>query len=83
MHAQVEDTTPHTFILTAREERQEIIGRDEAVKTAKDWSDNGPRVVVEREDERVMMTFEDGGLVQFVYETRDRLRKKKAAQQES
>lgn len=78
MQTQIDPETPHTFTLSTREETQEVLGRSKAVQAAKKMSDRGPRVMVQRDDERVSMTFEDGSLVQFVYETRDRVKRKKA-----
>ena len=52
-------------------EEKVIEGRKEAVTVAKNWSlDGGQAVMVEREDGRVKMSFRDGELVDYVFETR-------------
>ncbi len=68
-----ENVTPtvHVFHLSTRMEEKAIEGRNEAVQFAKDWSlEDGQSVAVERADGRVKMTFRDGGLVDYVFETR-------------
>lgn len=60
-----------SYTLSTRIEERKITGRDDAIKTAKDWSrDSGQSVLVERHDGKVKMSFRDGGLVDYVYETR-------------
>lgn len=60
-----------TYRLSTRLEERLVVGRDEAVGEAKSWStESGQSVVVERVDGRVRMSFRDGGLVDYVYETR-------------
>ncbi|MCA9539211.1 MAG: hypothetical protein KC620_10020 [Myxococcales bacterium] len=62
---------PHTFTLTTRGDEREVIGRFEAVAEAKDWSENcGQQVALERDDGRVRMSFRDGDLIDYVFETR-------------
>lgn len=60
-----------SYLLTTRVEEREITGRDDAVQTAKEWSlESGQSVLVERTDGKVKMNFRDGGLIDYVYETR-------------
>ncbi len=60
-----------SYTLSTRVEEREITGRDDAVETAKSWSlESGQSVLVERTDGKVKMSFRDGGLVDYVYETR-------------
>jgi len=60
-----------SYMLTTRIEEKTIVGRDDAVETAKAWSlQSGQSVLVERTDGKVKMSFRDGGLVDYVYETR-------------
>lgn len=60
-----------TYRLSTRIEEREITGRTDAVSTAKEWSlESGQSVVVERTDGKVKMSFRDGGLVDYIYETR-------------
>lgn len=66
------DTDPSiTFRLSTRIEERLVVNRDDAVTAAKEWSlESGQTVAVERVDGRVKMGFRDGGLVDYVYETR-------------
>lgn len=60
-----------TFRMSTRIEERLVVGRDDAVAAAKEWSlESGQTVAVERMDGRVKMGFRDGGLVDYVYETR-------------
>ncbi len=64
------DTKPGYIVSNKLEERT-IQDRDEAISTAKTWSsEEHMPVSVERADGRVKMTFRDGGLIDYVYETR-------------
>jgi len=64
------DPSTH-FRLMTRVEEKVIEGRKEAVTIAKEWSlEGGQNVMVEREDGRVKMSFRDGELVDYVFETR-------------
>jgi len=57
--------------LSTRIEERKITGRDGAIQNAKEWSrESGQSVLVERDDGKVKMSFRDGGLVDYVYETR-------------
>ncbi len=59
------------YLLSNKLEERRIDDRDEAITTAKTWSaEEHMPVSVERTDGRVKMTFRDGGLIDYVYETR-------------
>ena len=59
------------FFVTTKVEKRDYTLRTEAVLAAKSWSnEEHASVSVEREDGRVKMTFRDGGLVDYVFETR-------------
>jgi len=59
------------YIISNKLEERTIEDRDEAIATAKTWSNEEHMPVsVERIDGRVKMTFRDGGLIDYVYETR-------------
>ena len=71
-HTDNEDGRPGMiFFVSTKVEKREYTSRDEAVEAAKTWSkEEHASVSVEREDARVKMTFRDGGLVDYVFETR-------------
>ncbi len=60
----------HVFTVSTRVEEQACDSRIEAVQLAKDWSLDDQQVNVERDDGQVHMTFRDGSLVEYVFETR-------------
>lgn len=66
-----EDRSEMLYQVYTRVETREIIGRDEAVATAKEWTEEEPvSVTVESDDGRVKMQFHSGSLVDYVFETR-------------
>lgn len=66
-----------TYMLENRDEVRTIVGRNEAVRTAKRISSQGRgRVWIHRKDEREQMQFVDGSLVSFTYQTNDRRRRR-------
>jgi hypothetical protein len=68
---QADDQSNKLFIVSSRVETREIVGRDEAVAAAKEWTVEEPiSVTVERDDGRVKMQFRSGALVDYVFETR-------------
>ena len=71
MQAETPTEPEKSYTLSTRVEERQITGRDDAVQAAKAWSlESGQSVLVERTDGRVKMSFRDGGLVDYVYETR-------------
>jgi len=63
----------HVFTLAVGENRQQVAGRMDAVKRARELSGNTwRRVKVTREDEAVEMTFRRGELSTYTYHTRGR-----------
>ncbi|MCA9547097.1 MAG: hypothetical protein KC613_22000, partial [Myxococcales bacterium] len=66
-----EDDRSFAYILTTRDGEERIDDRDDAIRMAKEATlDNMQSATVEREDGRVKMQFRQGGLVDYVYETR-------------
>ncbi|MCA9538248.1 MAG: hypothetical protein KC620_05140 [Myxococcales bacterium] len=60
-----------TYLVSNKLEERTIEGREEAIALAKDWStEDHTSITVERTDGRVKMTFREGDLIDFVYETR-------------
>lgn len=71
MSEETQNQPQKSYVLTTRVDERHITGRDDAVETAKSWSlESGQSVLVERTDGRVKMNFRDGGLIDYVYETR-------------
>lgn len=59
------------YLVSNKLEERIIEDRDEAIETAKTWSvEEHMPISVERIDGRVKMIFRNGGLFDYVYETR-------------
>lgn len=68
---QADDQSETVYSVSTRVEEREIVGRDAAVKAAKEWTQEEPvSVTVESVDGRVKMQFRGGSLVDYVFETR-------------